>query len=42
MIKFGNPQVGKDELGKIKEVFDSKIFVHGNQTEQFEKSTLVN
>lgn len=36
MIKFGNPQVGKDELGKIKEVFDSKIFVHGNQTEQFE------
>jgi dTDP-4-amino-4,6-dideoxygalactose transaminase len=37
VIKFGDPQVGVEELEYIKTIFDSKIFVHGPVTAEFEE-----
>ena len=36
MIKFGDPQVGNEEIELIKSVFETKVFVHGPFTEKFE------
>jgi len=38
MIKFGDPQVGAEEIEYIKSVFESKVFVHGAKTAEFENS----
>lgn len=38
MIKFGDPQVGDEEIDYVKSVFDSKVFVHGSMTAEFESS----
>jgi perosamine synthetase len=38
MIKFGDPQVGVEEIEYVKAVFESKIFVHGSMTAEFEDS----
>lgn len=38
MIKFGDPQVGAEEIEYVKSVFDSKVFVHGAITAEFEES----
>ncbi|NRA15622.1 MAG: DegT/DnrJ/EryC1/StrS family aminotransferase [Oceanospirillaceae bacterium] len=38
MIKFGDPQVGVEEIEYVKTIFDSKVFVHGTVTVEFEKS----
>lgn len=38
MIKFGDPQVGQEEIDYMRYVFDSKIFVHGSMTAEFEQS----
>ena len=38
VIKFGDPQVGVDEIEYVKAIFDSKVFVHGPVTAEFEDS----
>ena len=38
VIKFGDPQVGVEEIEYVKSVFNSKVFVHGAITAEFEKS----
>ena len=38
MIKFGDPQVGVDEVEYVKSIFESKVFVHGPITAEFEDS----
>lgn len=38
VIKFGDPQVGVEEIEYVKSVFDSKVFVHGAITVEFEES----
>lgn len=37
MIKFGDPNVGEEELHLIRKIFDSKVFVHGEFTAEFER-----
>lgn len=36
MIKFGDPQVGNEEIEYVKKIFESKVFVHGPFTAEFE------
>lgn len=38
MIKFGDPQVGFEEIEYVKSIFDSKVFVHGVITAEFEEA----
>jgi len=37
MIKFGDPQIGTEEMESVRSVFASKVFVHGKKIVEFER-----
>ena len=37
MVKFGKPAIDQEELQAVTDVLDSGVFVHGNQTSDFER-----